>query len=386
MATDITTVRLRELAETRSAQGKVLSVFINLDPREFATPPARATEISSVLDEAARTIRELDGLTQDERSALNADVERVRKGLRNGVDTNGARALAVFASQSAGLFEILKLPRPVEHQVEISDHPCVAPLARIGAGELWWVVLVDRKHARLLAGGIDGFVELWRHEDDPLSRIDSAGKDQGGLSQGRYQRGIEHEVDAHLRAVAAELQKRLRGIRIAGILAGGPKETVAHFETLLHGDVAKSLKRRFDAEVWTSSADEVLDAARPVLDKLTAHRDDELLAKIDEGLGKGARAVAGLAPVLTAVHERRLDTLAVQAGFTAKGTRCPQCGWLGLSAGGQCPADGTMTELVDNVVEIAVARAFAQDARVRYLPVVNADVEHKGSIAALLRF
>src|SRR6201995_687858 len=101
MATDITTDRLRELAETRSATGKVLSVFINLDPREFATPPARATEISAVLDEAARTIRDLDGLTNAERSALQSDVERVRAELRNGVDTEGARALAVFASQPA---------------------------------------------------------------------------------------------------------------------------------------------------------------------------------------------------------------------------------------------------------------------------------------------
>src|ERR1700712_1729594 len=127
MATDITTDRLRELAETRSAQGKVLSVFINLDPREFATPPARATEISSVLDSAARTIRDADDLTNDERTALHADLERVRTAMRNGVDTKEARALAVFASQPAGLFEILKLPRPVDHKVAFGETPCVEP-------------------------------------------------------------------------------------------------------------------------------------------------------------------------------------------------------------------------------------------------------------------
>jgi hypothetical protein len=90
--------------------------------------------------------------------------------------------------------------------------------------------------------------------------------------------------------------------------------------------------------------------------------------------------------VLLAVHERRVDTLAVQEGFTAKGTRCPQCGWMGVSAGGQCPADGTMTDVVDNIVETAVGRAFGQDARVRYFPADNLELEQKGSIAALLRF
>ena len=37
-------------------------------------------------------------------------------------------------------------------------------------------------------------------------------------------------------------------------------------------------------------------------------------------------------------------------------------------------------------VEVAVARTFAQDARVRYLPVNHTRVEQLGSIAALLRF
>jgi peptide chain release factor subunit 1 len=383
MATDITTDRLRELAETRSVQGKVLSVFINLDPREFATPPARATEISSVLDEAGRTIRDHTALTHDERMALTEDVERVRDRLRNsnGVDTEGARGLAVFASRPAGLFEILKLPRPVQHKVAIADHPCVEPLAQIGAGELWWLLLVDRRRARLLAGTVDGLVELWRVDDEVHGQ-----HDQGGWSQARYQRSVEKEADDHLRAVDAEVQRRLRGSRIAGLLLGGSKENVAHFEQLARSDVRRCLQGRFDVDVWNTTADEVLTAARPVLDELTARRDEELLAKIDEGLGKGGRAAAGLNDVLVAVHERRVDTLVVQEGFTAKGTRCPQCGWLGVSAGGQCPADGTMTEIVDNVVDIAVARAFGQDAGVRYLPVTDVDIEQKGSIAALLRF
>ena len=149
MATDITTDRLCELAETHSAAGKVLSVFINLDPREFAAPPARATEISSVLDEASRAIRDLDTLTHAERVALNADVERVRDALANGLDAEGARGLAVFASQPAGLFQIHKLPRPVAHKVSIGDSPCVEPLGDIPR--------------RVVAGG-----DLLRLPQDPL--------------------------------------------------------------------------------------------------------------------------------------------------------------------------------------------------------------------------
>jgi peptide chain release factor subunit 1 len=381
MATDITTHRLRELAETRSTQGKVLSVFINLDPSVFAAPPARATEISSVIDAASRAVRERDDLTHEERMGLERDIERVANRLRNGTDTEGARGLAVFASEHAGLFEILKLPRPVEHRVVVADHPCVEPLARIGTGELWWLALVDRRRVRLLTGTTDGLVEIWRQDDETKGQ-----HDQGGWSQARYQRSVAKEAEDHLRAVASELRRRLRETTIAGLVIGGQKETVKQFEGFLHPDVARCVQGHFDVDVWNSSADDVLQAALPVLDELSARRDEELLQRIAEGTATRGRAVAGLAAVLEAVHERRIDTLVVQEGFTAKGTRCPQCGWMGVSAGGQCPADGTQTEVVDNIVEAAVGRAFGQDARVRYLPVVDTDIEQKGSIAALLRF
>jgi peptide chain release factor subunit 1 len=383
MATDITTDRLRELAGTRSAEGKVLSLYINLDPRHFAAPPARATELSSVLDAASRTIRDNATLTHEERVALNDDLERVRERLQDGIlrDVEGARGLAVFASKPAGLFEVLKLPRPVDHAVWVADAPVVEPLARIGAGELWWLLLVDRRRVRLLTGTVDGLVEVWRQDDETSGR-----HDQGGWSQARYQRSIDKEAEDHLRAVDAELQRRLRDTRIAGLLLAGPQETIAQLQSLMHPDVAKCVAGRFDADVWNTSADQVLDAARPVLDELTARRDQELLQRIEEGLGMGGRAAAGLEDVLRSVVERRIDTLVVQETFTAKGTRCPQCGWLGVSAGAQCPADGTMTQPVDNIVDAAVACTYGQDARVRYLPMTAEALETKGSIAALLRF
>lgn len=381
MATDISTDRLRELAETRHPSGKVLSVFVNLDPRHFAAPPARATEISSVLDEASRMIRDHDDLTHQERAALEADVERVRERLRNGSDAEGARGLAIFASEPAGLFEVLKLPRPVPHRVGIADSPCVEPLARIGAGELWWLLLVDRRRARLLSGTVDGLVELWRLDSEIHGQ-----HDQGGWSQARYQRSVDKEAEDHLRAVDEEVRRRLRRTTIAGLLIGGPSETTSHLEGLLHADVRKCVQGRFDVDVWNTSADEVLGAARPVLDELAARRDEELLERITEGVATDGRAAQGLAGVLAAVHERRIDTLVVQEGLAAKGIRCPQCGWLGVSAGAACPADGTMTEPVDNVVEAAVAASLGQGARVRYLPVTEPTLERHGKIAALLRF
>src|SRR3954454_17804491 len=251
MATDITTDRLRELAETRSEGAKVLSLYDDLDPREFAAPPARATEINAVLDEAERCIRDVKDLGHDEGVALREDARLVRERLTSDLGAfEGARGLAIFASGPLGLLEVLKLPRPVEAHVAIADAPVVEPLARIGAGDLWWLVLVDRRRARLLAGTLDCLVELWRLDDETHGQ-----HDQGGWSQARYQRSVDKEAEDHLRRVDAELQRRLRDTRIAGLLLGGPNETTKHLESLVHADVAKCVAGRFDVDVWNTSAD-----------------------------------------------------------------------------------------------------------------------------------
>ena len=111
-ANDVTPERLRHLASA-TGRGKVLSLFVNLDPSEFGTIPARASQVRSVLDRAARVVREADdGLTHDERTALRADLERVEAELEGAPAAAGARGLAVFASSQAGIFEALRLPVP----------------------------------------------------------------------------------------------------------------------------------------------------------------------------------------------------------------------------------------------------------------------------------
>ena len=67
MAEPITQARLRALAAVHPDEGRVLSVFLNLDPTEFATPSARSSAITSVLTAAAHKVESKEGLTHGER-------------------------------------------------------------------------------------------------------------------------------------------------------------------------------------------------------------------------------------------------------------------------------------------------------------------------------
>ena len=117
----------------------VLSLYLNLDPAEFATPPARATAVGSLLDEADRRLRERDGLSSADRHALRRGLRRARMLLERDLPTEGAQAVAVFTSEPAALFEALRLPRPVANRVAIGRSPLIGPLARLERRERWCV-------------------------------------------------------------------------------------------------------------------------------------------------------------------------------------------------------------------------------------------------------
>src|SRR4051812_31142947 len=141
-ANTITRDQLRRLADVRPERGRVLSVFLNLDPTEFATPAARSTAITSVLTEATRRVEDADGLTHDEREALKADVERVRARLQaSDLAQDGTRAVAVYACGPADLLELVRLRRPVESTVVLERSPYVEPLVADADAERWCVLL-----------------------------------------------------------------------------------------------------------------------------------------------------------------------------------------------------------------------------------------------------
>jgi peptide chain release factor subunit 1 len=379
---DITRERLRRLAATRAGDARVLSLFLNLDPREFATAPARATEVRSVLDRAARLVREDEALDHAARTALRADLERVQSELGNGgLDARGAHGLAIFASGPIALFEVLKLSEPVDHDPVIADRPFIEPLSAIGAPERWCVLLVNRRSARLFCGPGAAMQEIELIEDDVHGQ-----HDQGGWSQARYQRSVDKDVADHLRHTAEVAFALLKHDLPTGILVGAPQELANDIEAELHPYLRERLAGRLDIDVEHTSADDVRRAARPVIEQAARAAQDAALARLAEAFGAGSgRAASGLDDVLRAVHEQRVAVLLVEAGFQAPGVECPVCGWLSAEQVASCPADGNATEPHTDVVEAAVERATMQAADVHVLR-DRPELASHGHIAAVLRF
>jgi peptide subunit release factor 1 (eRF1) len=386
-ANDITSERLRRLAGIRAGDAKVLSLFVNLDPRQFAIPAARRTEVRSLLDRAARRVRDENGLSHAAQASLRSDLERLETEFgAGGLDAKGARGLAIFTASALDLFEVLKLPEPVEHGPVIAATPFIEPLSAIGTPERWCALLVNRRVARLFCGPGAALAEIALEEIEHIEDDVSGRHDQGGWSQPNHQRSIDKDADDHLRRAAQVAFEHLKHDLPAGLLLGAPPEVASALESHLHPYLRDRVAGRLDVDVEHASADEVGRAAAPRIEAAAREREDAAVARLIEAFSGGpGRAVGGLPEVLAVLHEQRVETLLVEAGFAAPGVRCPTCGWLGADETAECPADGSATEHVDDIVEAAVERALTQAADIHVLR-DRAELASHGRIAAILRF
>jgi peptide chain release factor subunit 1 len=369
---------LRRLAEMRLDRPIVLSLYLDLDPAEFATPPARATAVRSLLDEAERRLRERDGLDHQDRADLQASLKRAASLLEHDLPTDGAQSVALFASNAASLFEVLALPRPVPSRVAIGRSPLVGPLARLERRERWCVALVSRRDARIFRGASESLREIEQIHDVVFGQ-----HDQGGWSQARYQRGIEKEKDDHLKHTAEALMKHFKRRPFQRLILGGPREVVADFESKLHGYLSGRVAGRIEVDVDTATPDKVLQKTQPLFESIEEARESAAL----ERLGEGGRAALKLEEVLQALNERRVECLLLDERFSAPGTACPECGWLGPGGERTCPVDGRELEQLDDLTEAAIELTLQQAAEILAVRRKREELgERAGGVAALLRF
>src|SRR4051795_3365344 len=374
MAEPITQARLRALSAVHPDQGRVLSVFLNLDPAQFATPAARSSAITSVMTDAAHKVEEQDGLTHDERMALRDDVERVREVLLGSdIAANGTRAVAVYACGPEELLEVVRLRRPVENRVVLDRTAFVEPLVMQGTDERWMVLLANRRCARLFFGPGDAVEETDRIVDDVHSQ-----HDQGGWSQLNYQRSVEKEVSDHLQNsadLAFDLYKQRGADRV---LLGAPDELLTEFKGKLHPYLAERIAGKISVDIENASLHDVCAAAQEVITAHIMRTEREALDRLAQGVGTGGRGAAGIAEVLDALNQARVETLLISENFRASGRVDFQAGLL-------LPDSADSGEPVASIVEPAIEKAIEQSAHtmvVRH----HDDLVPLGGIGAVLRF
>ena len=242
------------------------------------------------------------------------------------------------------------------------------------------VLLLSRRSGRILRGNRDRLVELADFRDDVHRR-----HEQGGMSQARYQRGIDKEVHDHAKRVAAALFAESERRPLDHLIVGCSDELWPELERDLHPYLRERVRGRIELDVERSSADEVHQLAAPLIAAMEEAREREGLERLGTGLGHEGLGAAGLDEVLVALDQRRVSVLLLAPDARFSGAVCPRCGWLAASPG-HCPADGSPLEPTDALAELAVQAALRAGAEPLLVRHEGRELAERGSIGALLRY
>jgi peptide chain release factor subunit 1 len=352
MADTLTWNRLRDLAAFRSDEGCAISLYLNLDPAVTPTPSHVDTRINSLLADVEKRIdARREELDHAARQGLERDLERIRDFFETDFSRDGAQGFAVFASGES--WTTLALAHPVEDAAEVGRSFAVGPLAPlVGRGDGALVAFVGRERGqvfRLRAGRLEEVADLT--EEQPGRH------DQGGWSQARYQRHIEHLVGEHLRDLGAELDRAVRRLRVPKVVVVGSEETRSEFVDTLPQETKAAVVGTTEAEAHANASD-LLELVQPLLDEAHAADETEALERWREGAGKGERAASGWREVLEAASDARVELLLYAEGADTKAHECPSCGRAQLDEGA-CPLDGATLEPRESAFDLAVHQTLA---------------------------
>jgi peptide chain release factor subunit 1 len=381
MVRTITWDELRGLAAFEATQGRAISLYLDLDPSVSPTPGEAHTRLNSLLDQAAKSAAATsERLARDQREALRADFDRIRRYFDQEFARDGARGLALFCDSPDDLWATWPLIDSVRDEIRIDTRLYLAPLARlVGRGDGALVVVVSREQGRfyrLRGGRLEEVTDL--SDEQPRRH------DQGGWSQARFQRHVDELAADHVRTVADELDRIVR--RAHGnveVVVISPEETWAELSDTLSQPVRAALAGWTQAEAHASAA-ELLGLATPVLERARAEKERALLERWREEAGRNGRATAGWADTLAAASDGRVETLLVSDGADREAWRCPACGRASADPG-ECPLDGTVMERVEKGADAAVHQALRHGGTV-WVAQAAQDLGPAEGIGALLRY
>jgi peptide chain release factor subunit 1 len=368
----ITEAAVRELAGFRGQDAPVTSCYLDVDGRRLS----RRADCEQELERVLRSARSrANGAT-----SVARDLQRIEAYVRGGIDRSTTRGLAIFSCSAHDFWRVVTLPVPVHSRVVINDAPAVSQLESVTQGfDRFAVLLADRQRARIL---VFHFGELVDHSE----LLDERPRDEDGhghLDRGDAAARSDAQVAAHLRRAAEVAFTMFQGPGFEHLTLGGPDPVVRSLETSLHPYLQRRLCGRIAVGV-PAGMGEIREAVLDVEREVERQREAEAVARLRQAVASGQRATVGLATVLAAVGEHRVDRLLVSAGYAEAGWSCRGCGHLGL-VGRICPICGDGLVPVDDIVEQAVERALAQSCQVE-ICVDNPDLDVLGRIGALLRY
>ncbi|WP_350278141.1 hypothetical protein [Kribbella sp. HUAS MG21] len=346
----------------------VVSLYaqIPLDPAERGGLMGRVRSLLADVREAA------DGQSVDHaaRMSLREDLQRIEEAFRSEGRWPGTRSVAVFACSGRGVFEEIRLPRPVRDRAVVDETAFVRPvLAVLDQYPRCCVVLVDA-----------AVTHVWELYQGELSEVRTLrGRKLRDPDYARWRR----EFTTHNRARELEKEHYRRTLQLLDelfrvtpydvLVVGGLEQEVPGFVEFLPQRLRNLVAGTFVVDQSTDNREEIKKRAGEVLSEYERKSEREAVGHALETAAAGGRAVVGPDDCLWAGSVAAVDRLLVKSDAVLPGVVCDASGWLGTS-GDKCPMCGEAVrktpDVLDELVQVVIEEGGAidhvsQDTRLR---------------------
>jgi len=359
----------------------VVSAYVDLTVKDGFN-----TFVEQELKNQARAVAEaLAGA--DARKALEANLEAVRRAVRG--HNNGAKGLAVFASEARGLNHVVPLDFPVENLLVLDDEPFVLPLLERWYGEPnYLIAVIDSRHLHLFeahSGVPESVKGIEREVDVDIQRDKPRFNYKKRFAQTAHERLHGLDDDGFFKQAVEAIGARWKGADFAGLILLGPAEVTAALRRLLPKDLENAVVDEAP-QAMTSRPEDVADDVERVMDQWRTDRERTLLDELRERWKESHLVADGPTDVLDALQQGRATQVIVGRRRDIPGARCADCGYRFGAPVQTCPycqGPCRTTNAVQSILRMALRHKTPLHLFPRNLP--NDPLERAGGVAALLR-
>ena len=328
-------------------------------------------------------------LSEEAQQSVENDFKQIEEYVNMDFDEDiaSAKSMVIFSSSANNLWENRKFAVPMETSMVVNPHPYLRPLVEASSQHRnYAIILVDRNKARILEVDLDGTLELLNIEEADIPDQVREGGDKKGLTGGTGERQIERHINTHvkkhLKNVAEEAMKLQQENNFSWIYLGGRQEIINEFEKVLHSYVTEKVQGQLVVEP-NATLDLVLERAREAEQKSVEQYEEQLIANLTEEVSRHAKGIAGMLGVMDAQQKGQIETLVVQEELSQKGYYCPECNYLSINEGEQCPLHEVELKRTPDIVDELIYQAMKQGASVE---IVSQDMSDFNQVGAFLRF
>jgi len=339
--------QLDRLAAIEPSERSIISLYLDMRTIENGQRTHVDMFLRNSFDEQARS------LTGKARAVFERVAERISRYMADQAPKS-AQGLAIFASTTDDLFEVIPLDVPIDRpSMHFDVVPHLYPLAQVNDQyPRYAALMMDTNKADLYVFAL-GATKRREHVQSEKTRRTS----MGGWSQARYQRRANNFHKQHVKEVVDRLEKVTSEEHLNHIVVACDEVARPFLMEQLPKHLAEKVIDMVKIDVKSLPERELLAETMAALREADAQTDAEHVQRMLDAWRAGGLAVAGIEATMHALEMRQVEELLI----AAKPDRV---------AG---PAD----ELV--------AKAQHNSARIRFIEDDNL-LANVGGIGALLRF